>query len=67
MIQNIPVELTMASFSLVGVMTGYIWNNQSKRIDELKKKINEKPCNQICSHIEAIRTDIDWIKKTLKN
>ena len=66
MIQSIPPEITIGSFSVIGVLTGYIWNTQSKRIDELKKKQNDRPCSQICVYIEAIKTDISWIKKELK-
>jgi hypothetical protein len=66
MLTNIPPEITVFSFSCIGILTGYIWNNQSKRLDVLENKIKNKPCLSVCSHIEAIRVDIDWIKKEFK-
>lgn len=66
MIQYIPVEITIGSFSTIGILTAYVWNTQSKRIEEIKKKQKERPCSEICSHIEAIKTDISWIKRELK-
>jgi hypothetical protein len=65
MIDYIPPEITIASFSVIGVLTGYIWNSQSKRIDEIKRVQQSRPCKEIYSHIEAIKVDICWIKKAL--
>jgi vacuolar-type H+-ATPase subunit F/Vma7 len=67
MISSIPPEITITSFSIIGVLTGYIWNYQSKSISEIKKKQDERPCNVICVKIEKIQNDIQWIKETFKN
>lgn len=66
MLSTIPPEISIASFSLIGVLTGYIWNAQSKRISENKKILEKLPCNSVCSQIIEIRTDIKWIKAKLK-
>jgi hypothetical protein len=66
MIVNIPPEITIASFSLIGILTGYIWNNQGKKIDKIIKIQENRPCNIICGRIEAIQTDISWIKERIK-
>lgn len=66
MITGIPTEITIASFSLVGVLTGYIWNSQSKRIDRIVKIQSSLPCNVICSQIGTIKNDIQWIKEEIK-
>ena len=66
MIQYIPVEITIGSFSIIGVLTGYIWNNQAKKIRENKDKLEKLPCNVICSQISAIHVDIKWIKEEIR-
>lgn len=65
MIASIPPEITIASFSIIGILTGYIWNDQGKKINALKKKQDERPCFVVCGHIETIKNDIEWIKKEL--
>ena len=65
MIQTIPIEIAIGSFSLVGVLTGYIWNNQSKRIDTIIKTQSTRPCGIIAQNIESIKNDIEWIKREL--
>jgi len=66
MLNSIPQELTLGSFSLVGILTGYIWNNQSKRIKGIEKIQNNLPCNKVSNLISEMKTDIKWIKKNLK-
>ena len=66
MLSNIPPEITIGSFSLVGVLAGYIWNSQSKRFGDIEKIQNKLPCNSVCIKIEAIQTDIQWIKEELR-
>lgn len=66
MFQTIPSEITITSFSLIGILTGYIWNTQSKYISDNKKALENLPCNSVCSQIIEIRTDIKWIKAKLK-
>lgn len=66
MVNSIPPELTLGSFSLVGLLTGYIWNNQSKRIVNVEKVQKLRPCSDIAVQIIEIKTDIKWIKKNLK-
>jgi len=66
MLQNIPPELSLASFSAIGILTGYIWNDQSKKIDALKKVQEARPCHIVANTLAQIQTDIEWIKKNLK-
>lgn len=65
MIQTIPIEIAIGSFSLVGVLTGYIWNNQSKRIDAIVQVQNTRPCSIIAQNLESIKNDLAWIKREL--
>lgn len=58
-------EISMASFSLIGILTGYIWNNQSKRIAKLEREHGLCPFPEMKSDIAQMKTDIDWIKKYL--
>lgn len=67
MLQNIPPEITICSFSLVGILTGYIWNSQNKNIKEIKDTQNSRPCSLIASDISSIKNDIFWIKQILNN
>lgn len=66
MLQNIPPEITIFSFSAVGILTGYIWNDQSKKIDAIKKVQESRPCHIIAETLAEIQTDISWIKRNLK-
>lgn len=66
MIQNIPIEITLGSFTIIGAMTAYIWNNQGKKIDGIIKIQEARPCNSICGKIGQIQNDIDWIKKEME-
>lgn len=65
MLQNIPPEITIASFSVIGVLTGYVWNDQDKRICTVEKNQKELPLVAIKEDITQIKTDIDWLKKYL--
>lgn len=65
MLQNIPTEITLASFSIISVLTGYIWNNQSKRIKHVEGEIERCPFPNIKRDIAKIQNDIEWIKKYL--
>jgi len=67
MIQTIPAEITIGSFSLIGILTGYIWNQQGKRINKIIEIQERRPCNTICAKIGKIQTDIEWIKKEMGN
>jgi len=67
MISNIPAEITIGSFSIIGILTGYVWNSQDKKFKEIRDIQKSRPCNKIYSSIEVIKTDIAWIKKELKN
>lgn len=62
MISYIPPEITIGSFSLIGVLTAYIWNNQAKRIKRLEKKQEECPLPNVFVSIAEIKNDIKWIK-----
>lgn len=65
MLQNIAPEITIASFSIIGILTGYIWNDQNRKIKETLEKIEVLPCHTICTKIEKIENNIEWIKKYL--
>ena len=65
MISNIPTEITIASFSLLGVLTGYIWNSQSKRIAKLEEEQSKCPFPDMRQDIAQMKNDIEWIKKYL--
>ena len=65
MLQSIPPEISIASFSLIGVLTGYIWNEQNKKIKAILKVQEERKCDVVCSDIKSIKTDIAWVKEIL--
>jgi hypothetical protein len=65
MLNNIPPEITIGSFSLIGILTGYIWNNQNNKIKEIKNIQEQRPCTSVCGQINSIKNDINWIKKIL--
>lgn len=66
MLQYIPVEITLGSFSLIGVLTAYIWNTQNKQIKDLQETQKQRPCNLIEIEITQIKTDVKWIKKNIE-
>jgi len=66
MLQNIPPEISIISFSAIGVLTGYIWNDQSKKIDAIKKVQDARPCHIVAKTLAQIQNDIEWIKKNLR-
>lgn len=66
MILSIPPEITIGSFSIIGILTGYIWNDQGKKISEIRKIQDARPCSIICAKIDTIKNDISWIKEELK-
>ena len=66
MFQSIPPEITIGSFSLIGVLTGYIWNEQNKKIRSILKVQEERKCDVVCSDIKSIKTDIAWVKEILR-
>ena len=65
MISIIPLEITIGSFSLIGILTGYIWNTHNKRISQIEKVQSNRPCVDIERIIVELRTDIKWIKQKL--
>lgn len=65
MIEFIPPEITIASFSTIGILTGYIWNNQGKRIDKIERVQKERPCNIIHLQLAEMQTDVKWIKQKI--
>lgn len=67
MLQNIPVEITIASFSTIAILSGYIWNSQGKRIDKIIAVQEKRPCHIVAQSIAQIQTDIEWIKQNLKD
>lgn len=66
MISNIPLEITLGSFSIVGILTGYVWNNQSGRIRELENEQKKCLLPYVRSDIAIIKTEIIWIKDNLR-
>lgn len=66
MISNIPPEITLASFSLVGILTGYVWNDQGKRIKKIEDEQTQCPFPNIKVDIAEMKTDIKWILRNLK-
>jgi len=66
MISNIPPEITIASFSIISALTGYIWHVQANQIIEIKKIQSARPCSLIHLKIAKIQTDIEWIKQKFR-
>lgn len=65
MLQNISPEITIASFSIIGVLSAYIWKDQNKRICNLEDHDKTFPLVAIREDISRMRTDIEWLKKFL--
>jgi hypothetical protein len=65
MILALPLEIIIGGLSVGGVLIGIVWNEQGKKINEIKKIQESRSCNTICSHIESIKVDIEWIKKEI--
>jgi hypothetical protein len=57
-LENIPSEITIGSFSIIGILTGYIWNIQGKKIDGIKKIQDSRPCGIIATDIASIKNDL---------
>jgi hypothetical protein len=66
MISNIPPEFTIGSFSLIGVLSAYVWNDQSVRIKKLENDVEKCPFPNIKVDIAEIKTDIKWILKNMQ-
>lgn len=66
MFSTIPTEITICFFSLVGILTGYVWNDQSKRIEKLEKFCDNSPFSSMQSDIATMKNDISWIKDNLQ-
>jgi hypothetical protein len=66
MIENIPTEITLASFSFITLLSGYIWNDQKKEIQAIKEIQEKRPCHIVAKTLVEIQTDISWIKKNIK-
>lgn len=66
MISTIPNEITIASFSLVGILTGYVWNDQNKRICKVEEDQAKCPFPNIKIDIAEMKTDIKWILKNMQ-
>ena len=65
MISSIPPEITIASFSVIGILTGYVWNDQNKRIKKLEDDIDTCPFPAVKEDIACIKNDVEWVKKYL--
>jgi len=66
MLSNIPTEITLASFSIIGILTGYVWNDQSGRLRKLESEIEKCPMPALKVDIAEIKTDIKWILKNMQ-
>jgi hypothetical protein len=66
MLTFIPPEITIASFSIIGVLGTYVWNDQSTRIKKLESDVDKCPMPDIRVDIATIKNDVFWIKKRLK-
>lgn len=67
MIANIPPEITLTSFSLIGILTGYIWNDQAKQIKDIRDTQKKRPCHTIHLSIIEMQNDIKWIKRNINS
>jgi len=65
MIEYVPIEVVIVGVGVIGTLSAYAWNGQSARIKKVERVQATRPCNQICAHIEAIKVDLEWIKRTL--
>lgn len=63
---QIPTEIAIGSFSLIGILTGYIWNEHSKKLKHIENRISTFSFSEIHSSLASIKTDIQWIKHELK-
>ena len=66
MLSNIPPEITITSFSLIGVLTAYVWNDQSGRIKRIEEEQQKCPFPNIKVDIAEMKTDIKWILKNMQ-
>ena len=66
MIANIPPEITIASFSVIGILTGYVWNDQSCRIKKMEEEVAKCPMPALKIDIAEMKTDIKWILKNMQ-
>ena len=66
MIASIPPEITIASFSIIGILTGYVWNDQSGRLRKVESEIKKCPMPALKIDIAEMKTDIKWILKNMQ-
>jgi hypothetical protein len=66
MISSIPPEITIASFSVIGILTGYVWNDQNGRIKKIENDVMKCPMPNIKIDIAEMKTDIKWILKNMQ-
>ena len=64
---QIPAEIFIGSFSVISVLTAYIWNSQNKRICEFEKEYQNCPMPEIKTSLASMQTDISWIKQKIAN
>jgi len=66
MIESINPSVTLTGFGAFAVLGGYIWNETAKRISKLEDRENACPFPNVRADIEKIKTDIEWIKKSIQ-
>ena len=65
MIQEISIQIFMFLLGIILILSGYIWKTLSNRIKCLETIQAGRPCHLIAKDIEIIKTNIEWIKKTI--
>jgi hypothetical protein len=65
MLNQIPTEIIITVFSVIGILTGYVWNAQSRRISRIEEIQYHRPCVDIERIVVELRTDIKWIKQKI--
>jgi hypothetical protein len=64
---TMPLEFTATGFSAIIVLSGYIWNEQAKRLRIIENEQKQCPFPAIRQDLAQMKTDIEWLKKFLIN
>ncbi len=52
--------------AFVGVVSGVVWNLHDRRIVKIEEEQEKCPYNKVAQDMAQVKTDIEWIKKYLK-
>lgn len=55
-------NIVLGLASVVGVLTGYIWNDQNKKIGQLFEHVKDCQSPYVIGKLDVLKNDIDWIK-----